>query len=336
MPIWAEDLSPKKANKEAKKQQKLLAKEAKKKLAQEKRYKADLEGKKVNKDLVQGSALPLEGYDESATIRLEENLQEDQKKQTRTKSKAELEKARQELKENEQKALDFIFPSIEDSSSDLSREEFFSKTEKEQLLELWRATLARNRTIQFIIKTLSTNPDSIEKNNAVMQALSQALFVPFYAVSAITSNNLITGGSMVGARVIGDVVDNVDQGRNRTQQVTKTDLIVLFMLVDEVAQRLRESYYNYKEAKIQKELLKYEMGPAQLDISEALENKEGPSIFFTKVALRDLERRLRQVNLSHMSNRRTLVELAGEEPVASVDLLIDLEVEEMMNDVAQI
>jgi len=250
------------------------------------------------------------------------------------KKKTDLELKREELKANEQQALDFIFPSISnETASQTTREDFFSKTEKEQLLELWRATIARNRTIQFIIKSLSQNPNEIESNNAVMQVLSRALFVPFYAVSAVANNALVSGGSAVGARVIGDVVDNVNGQNQHNQQVTKTDMIVLFMLVDEVAERLRTAYYAYKEAKVQKELIKFELVPARMDASEASENNFTESIFFTRTVLRDLERKLRETEIALNTNKRTLAELAGQETLDSVDTLIDLEVEEIMADV---
>jgi len=250
------------------------------------------------------------------------------------KKKTDLELKREELKANEQQALDFIFPSISnETASQTTREDFFSQTEKEQLLELWRATIARNRTIQFIIKSLSQNPNEIESNNAVMQVLSRALFVPFYAVSAVANNALVSGGSAVGARVIGDVVDNVNGQNQHNQQVTKTDMIVLFMLVDEVAERLRTAYYAYKEAKVQKELIKFELVPARMDASEASENNFTESIFFTRTVLRDLERKLRETEIALNTNKRTLAELAGQETLDSVDTLIDLEVEEIMADV---
>ena len=249
------------------------------------------------------------------------------------KKKTDLELKREELKANEQQALDFIFPSISnETASQTTREDFFSQTEKEQLLELWRATIARNRTIQFIIKSLSQNPNEIESNNAVMQVLSRALFVPFYAVSAVANNALVSGGSAVGARVIGDVVDNVNGQNQHNQQVTKTDMIVLFMLVDEVAERLRTAYYAYKEAKVQKELIKFELVPARMDASEASENNFTESIFFTRTVLRDLERKLRETEIALNTNKRTLAELAGQETLDSVDTLIDLEVEEILAD----
>lgn len=254
-------------------------------------------------------------------------------KQSIKQSKKSIEEARKQLKENEKKALDFVFPSIDTSKEELSRENFFSKTEKEQLLELWRATLARNRTIQFIIKSLSANPDDLEKNNAVMQALSKALFVPFYAIAAVSNNSLINSGTAVGARVIGDIVDAQTGAQDRSREITKTDLIVLFMLVDEVANRMRTSYYAYKEARIEKKLLEFELQAARIDAAEAFQKNQQSSIFFTRMVVRDIERKTRSNKLNFASNRRTLVELAGDEAVNSVDLLIDLETEEMMQDV---
>jgi vacuolar-type H+-ATPase subunit F/Vma7 len=244
-----------------------------------------------------------------------------------------LKKIRKELKANEEKALNFVFPSIDSAEEEITRENFFSKTEKEQLLELWRATLARNRTIQFIIKSLSANPDDYEKNNAVMQLLARAMFVPFYAVTAIADNALVAGGSAVGARVIGDVVGDHTEKRDRSREITRTDMMVLFMLTDEVAERLRSAYYAYKEAKIEKELIKFELETARLDLAEAYDQEYDSSIFFTRMVVRDMERRTRENELNYRNNRRTLIELAGEEAVDSVGLLLDLEVEEILSNI---
>ena len=324
--------------KELEKRQKLEAKHKAK-------IEKSLEETELNQDLTEeGKINPEEGKqnNESTIIKLEDNdegNQQAENKESRTKSKqnsekiSEIEKVRQELKANEEKALEFIFPSIDSDSEEISRENFFSTTEKEQLLELWRATLARNRTIQFIIKSLSANPDEFEKNNAVMQVLTRAMFVPFYAVSSITNNNLISGGSAVGARVIGDVVGEHNEKRDRSREITRTDMMVLFMLTDEVAKRLRDSYYSYKEEKIEKELIQFELKTARLDVSEAYDTKDDGSIFFTRMVVRDLERKARQNDLNYRNDKRTLEELAGTEAVDSVDVLIDLEVEEILSNI---
>lgn len=320
-------------------------KEVEKRQELEAKHQAELEKKYEDTELNQ--ALTEEGQinseeeeDESTVIKLKEyDERDEQTKEGKSRSKpkqddkkiSEIEKVRQELKANEEKALEFVFPSIDSEAEEISRENFFSSTEKEQLLELWRATLARNRTIQFIIKSLSANPDEFEKNNAVMQVLTRAMFVPFYAVSSIANNSLVSGGSAVGARVIGDVVNTHNEKRDRAREITRTDMMVLFMLTDEVAKRLRDTYYAYKEEKIEKELIKFELETARLDVEEAYDTKDDSSIFFTRMVVRDLERRTRQNDLSYRNNRRILTELAGMEAVDSVDILIDLEVEEILS-----
>lgn len=306
----------------------------------------------LNQELTKTGQVVDHGYKQSETLTIEKHIQKDQeqkagsksekvdKKTSKSKSRdkspkqSDVDKKRQELKEDEKQALDFIFQST-DTEDEISKENFFSRTEKEQLLELWRATLARNRTIQFIIKSLSANPDEYEKNNAIMQALSKALFVPFYAVAAVSDNSLVSGGTSVGARVIGDIVETQNEAKDRSREITRTDLIVLFMLVDEVANRLRTSYYAYKEARIEKQLIQFELPPARLDQAEAFESKHknDSAIFFTRMVVRDLERRARVNKLSYLNSRRNLIELAGEEAVNSVDLLIDLEIEDQMQDV---
>ncbi len=244
------------------------------------------------------------------------------------------ERKRQELQANEKRAIEFIFPSVAlEQDEKIKSEKYFSDTEKEQLLELWRATIARNRTIQFIVRILSTNPDEFEKNNAVIQVITKALFVPFYVVSAVTNNALISGGSAVGARVIGDVVDDVNIKNSRTREITHTELIVLFMLVDQVAERLRTHYFSYKEAKIEKALLTKELIPARLDAAEAMGANLKESVFFTRTVVRDLERRSRANDIQYRSARRTLVEMAGEQSVGSIDAMIDIEVKALLNDI---
>lgn len=247
---------------------------------------------------------------------------------------------REELQAEEREVVDFIFPSVEQAEEEiLETEEFFTNSEKDQLLELWRATIARNRTIQFIIKVLSPDNDTFKKNNGVVQALSKAVFVPFYAAAAVADNALITSGASAGARVLGDVVDNVNQRRSQTKSVTQTEMVVMFMLVDEVAQRLRDAYKEYRLIKIEKDLLQHDLKAAQIDAGEAIDlNGEGSqsAIFMTRSAVRGIENSLRRLDLAYRSARGVLVELAGKHSVNNVDVLIDLEVETLISDVTKI
>lgn len=268
-------------------------------------------------------------------ITLEDSPSKQKKKEPKL---SELEKKRLELKQNEKQSLDFIFPSVDEMSEQSKedvikgREEFYSETEKDQLLELWRATIVRNRTIQFIVRTLAEDPNDIKKNNAVIQALSKAIYIPFYTLTTVSDSTLVNSGSAVGARVLGDVINSVNKKRSQTQQVTKTEMIVLFMLVDEVAQRLRATYFDYKRLRTEKALLKQELEDSQNDAVQALHGNSGSAKFLTRMIVRNNESRLRQLDVSYRASKKELMELSGAEAVLTVDKMIDLEIESTINE----
>ncbi len=276
--------------------------------------------------------LALKDYSNSSSIKIDHSLIEEP---ALDKELSLVEEKRIKLKENEQDAFQFINANTEELRPDLETEEFFTHSEKEQLLELWRATLLRNRSIQFILKSLSADPKNVTANNNVMQALTRAMFVPFYAVSAVADNTLVTGGSLLGARVIGDVVDKNNKERAVDQQITRTDMVVMFMLVDEVAERLRQSYYRYKDTKIKRAFLDEDLEASAYDLSEALDtapdNGVSEQVFLARMINNELQRQLRILDLDYRSNRRNLIELAGEQAVANIDPMIDMEIREIYN-----
>jgi hypothetical protein len=223
-----------------------------------------------------------------------------------------------------------------DTGIDLNDEEIsaeFEHGEKEQLLELWRATLLRNRTIQFIIKFLGTDPNAIEEKNKVMQSLTKALFVPFYTASALTRSSVIASGASLGARVIGDVVENHNQDKAVDRQLSRTDMVVMFMLVDEVAERVRTNFYSYKDAKVRLALINKDLETARADDATIFAVSDGGNLnrerILSQLIIRDLERKERVTKLDYMSSKRTLVELAGKEAVDNVEPLIDAEIDTM-------
>ena len=245
-----------------------------------------------------------------------------------------VENRRKEFKTSQEQALNFIYANTSDREEiDLEMDNFFTQSEKEQLLELWRATLLRNRTIQFILKSLAGDPNDVSANNNVMQALTRAMFVPFYAIAAVTESAVINGGSMLGARVLGDVVQQKNKDQAVDQQMTRTDMVVMFMLVDQVAERVRQSYYKYKDSKIKRALIEEEKKLAQFELAEAIrlapEHGLSEQVMLARMLKSNLDREERLVNLDYRSSRRTLIELAGEQAVSNIDPMIEMEIREV-------
>ena len=100
-----------------------------------------------------------------------------------------LESKRKDLQKTEEEGLNFIQPSLALTPEEQQAiDEFFSRNEQEQLLNLWKATIERNKTIQFIIQKLSPANSPQQGNSLLSRTLGAAIFLPFYALQALTSN----------------------------------------------------------------------------------------------------------------------------------------------------
>jgi hypothetical protein len=100
-----------------------------------------------------------------------------------------LERKRKNLQKEEEEGLNFIQPSVALTTEEQQAiDEFFSRNEQEQLLNLWKATIERNKTIQFIIQKLTPANSPQEGNSLLSRTLGAAIFLPFYALHSFTNN----------------------------------------------------------------------------------------------------------------------------------------------------
>ncbi len=239
---------------------------------------------------------------------------------------------RAELQKKEEEGLNFIQPSVsltEDEQKAI--DEFFSRNEQEQLLSLWKATIERNKTIQFIIQKLTPADSPQHANSLLSKTLGAAIFLPFYALQAFTNNTGAYYGSQVGGRVLGSVVEGKMQ-KNQTQiQLSQTEAIILFMMIDEVAERLRQRYHAYKRTMVERALATNELEEAKKDTLDAQDSMSQGAEVIAGIQRRATEREIRKLDAQLRSHRNTLIELAGPQVVSELDQQLKIELAATQN-----
>lgn len=241
-------------------------------------------------------------------------------KNTKEKDKlSELEEERQELQKAEAQGLNFIQPSLELTQEEQTAiNEFFSRNEQEQLLNLWKATIERNKTIQFIIQKLTPMNSPQEANSLLSKTLGAAIFLPFYALQAFSNNAGAYYGSQVGGRVLGSVVEGKMKKNQAEIQLSQTEAIILFMMIDEVAERLRLRYHSYKKLMVERALATKELEETKKDSLDAQDaDSQGAEVIAT-IQRRSVEREIRRLDAQIRAQKNALIELSG--PVAVNDL----------------
>ena len=247
-------------------------------------------------------------------------------------SLSEFESRRKDLQREEEEGLNFIQPSLALTPEEQQAiDEFFSRNEQEQLLNLWKATIERNKTIQFIVQKLSPVNSPQEGNSLLSKTLGAAIFLPFYALQALTNNAGAYYGSQVGGRVLGSVIEGKMQKNQAQMQLSQTEAIILFMMIDEVAERLRERYHSYKKLMVERALATNELEESKKDTLNAQESGSTPAQVLADIQRRAVEREIRRLDAELRSQRNALVELSGPISVGSLDKQLQLELSATQN-----
>ena len=239
---------------------------------------------------------------------------------------SDLETKRKELQQAEEEGLNFIQPSLSLTPEEQKAiDEFFSRNEQEQLLVLWKATIERNKTIQFIVQKLTPASSPQSGNSLLSKTLGAAIFLPFYALQAFTNNSSAYFGSQVGGRVLGSVIEG-KMKKNQTQmQLSQTEAIILFMMIDEVAERLRQRYHAYKRLMVERALATNELEEAKKDNLDAQESNSPSTEVLAGIQKRSIEREIRKLDTEIRSQKNALIELAGPLAVNDLDQQLKLE-----------
>ena len=237
-----------------------------------------------------------------------------------------LKSKREELHKAEVEGLNFIQPSIELSSEEQKAiDEFFTRNEQEQLLNLWKATTERNKTIQFIIQKLTPASSEKEANSLLSRTLGAAIFLPFYAIQAITNNAGGYYASQVGGRVLGSVIEGKMKKGDAAMQLSQTESIILFMMIDEIAERLRQRYHSYKRLMVDRILTTQELEEARKDNLLAQESKSEAASILADIQRRQTEREIRKLDADIRYYRNALIELAGPQVVQNLEEQLKIE-----------
>lgn len=243
-----------------------------------------------------------------------------------TKSIEELKTRQEQLQQAEIEGLNFIQPSLDLTEEEQNAiDEFFTRNEQEQLLTLWRATIERNKTIQFIIQKLNPENTTPEHNSILSKTIGAAIFLPFYALQAFTNNAGAYYGSQVGSRVLGSVLEGKIKGKEAELRLSQTEVITLFMMIDEVAERLRQRYHQYKKALVEKALATSELDEARKDNLLAQESESPAASILADIQRRAIEREIRKLDTESRYHRNSLIELAGLDAVKELENQLTIE-----------
>lgn len=192
--------------------------------------------------------------------------------------------------------------------------------EKQQLQDLWQATILRNPDIQFVINKLQPTSDQSHATAYMMKALGQALFGIMSAAPLMTPtpSPMMFMGSNAGASLLSNLFASHEAKQAKKYAISQEQATILYKIVRDVADKLVVDYRNYKREIVALEAAQKDFEDLQSMAAEAKTTDASEAIKI-EYTIRKAKRDLEYHNENIRRERQALIDLGGADAVAKLD-----------------
>jgi hypothetical protein len=139
--------------------------------------------------------------------------------------------------------------SLKRLSREISQElQYEEKTMVADLSLLWQGAATQSDTINFALYKLA-NPDADKPDEKSVKKVLTTIASMSTLVGAGVGSPIIAGSSLIGGNILGIMGQDTKALNYKYTQVTDADMIILVRKVDELQQKVVDSYYDYMTAK---------------------------------------------------------------------------------------
>lgn len=215
---------------------------------------------------------------------------------------------------------------VESEDEAQKKTDTISDAEREQLTDLWNATINRSPDIQFVINRLQPNSNPNHATATAMKMLSGILFNAMQAVPFMLGpgvNPAMFMGTGVGSSALASLVQGQEAKNAKKQAISQEQATMLYKMVRDTADHLVEKYRGYKKQMNTYARALSDMQYLQSVVAETRPAQDAAKQIDMEYTLRKAQRDLDGVGDDVRMYRQGLSDLAGSEAVAKLDKQFD-------------
>ena len=119
----------------------------------------------------------------------------------------------------------------------------------EDLSLLWQGAAMKSDTIKFAIYKLS-NPDKDKPDESAVKKVLSTIAGMSTFLGAGSGNPILASAALVGGNTLGIMSQDTKALNYKYTQVTDADMIILIRKIDELQQKVVDSYYDYMTSRL--------------------------------------------------------------------------------------
>jgi len=119
-------------------------------------------------------------------------------------------------------------------------------TERAEMADLWEATLSNSPDIQFVIERLVPTSNAIHATTILSRMLSTAIVGAMGTLNMVAPSPGTTAITQSGGSILSGLLGAQDRKDLRKAQISEAEMIILYKIVRDTADKLVENYRVYK------------------------------------------------------------------------------------------
>jgi hypothetical protein len=213
---------------------------------------------------------------------------------------------------------------VPDEKEQRDVQKLMTESERNQLEALWSATIQRSQEIQFVIDRLQPHSDAHRDNSLIVRTIGGVLQGAMNAAPYVAPAGLPRLGMGAGGSMLGGIINGHDAKGLQKAQVSREQLIVLYKMVQDTADKLVRDYREYRKARNEYSRAMISMQDAQA-LSGAIDEKGKMQQYFVDFTLRLARRDVERAEDQMRTTQQQLADLAGTDAVAKLNGQVDEE-----------
>lgn len=136
---------------------------------------------------------------------------------------------------------------LQESQEEINKKlDALQESERAEMSDLWEATLAGSSDIQFVIERLMPTSNHAHATTILSRMLSTAVVGAMSTLNMVAPGPGTTAITQSGGNLIGSLLSSQDRKNLRKAQISEAEMIMLYKMVRDTADKLVEDFRTYK------------------------------------------------------------------------------------------
>jgi hypothetical protein len=207
--------------------------------------------------------------------------------------------------------------------------EFLEKNETKQIAALWEATLNRSPDIHFVIQRMVPTSNAGHAATVLTRMVGNVLYAGIGSMGMVSPNQGTYAAQNFASNALGQLMGTLDAKDKKHAQLGEAELISLYNMVRQTADKLVDKYRDYKKSLVNLNRATTDFQDLNNMMKEARVGQDAAKQLEMEYTVRKAQRDMINISDDIHRYRQSLTDMAGNDAVDKLDQDVQTELQNL-------